>query len=260
MKLILILSTAILLLSGCSKQKADTNTLVIGMELAYPPFEMTDEQNRPIGVSVDIANALGKHLNRPIRIENIPFAGLIPSLKTGKIDLVISSMTATEERSQSIDFSQPYLKTGLCLLIGINSPIKDLEELNDPKFTYAVKQGTTGHLYATEHLAQSTLLVLEKESAAVLEVIQGKADAFIYDQMSTYMNWKRNPETTRALLTPIKQESWAIGLAKGNPDLLNQVNTFLKEYESQGGFEQLGNKHLPKQKAAFKELKIPFYF
>src|SRR5947207_15782299 len=89
------------------------DTLIVGMELKYPPFEMTDEQGNPKGVSVDMANALGRYLGKKIVIQNIAFDGLIPSLKSGKIDLIISSMTATTERTQSIDFSDPYLKTGL---------------------------------------------------------------------------------------------------------------------------------------------------
>ena len=63
---------------------------------------MTDTNGAPAGISVDLARALGKSLGRPVRIENLSFAGLIPALKTGKIDLIISSMTATPERAQSI--------------------------------------------------------------------------------------------------------------------------------------------------------------
>lgn len=259
MKTLLPLLALLLALVGCS-QNTDDNTLVIGMELAYPPFEMTDEHNKPTGISVEIAEALGKNLDRPIRIENIPFAGLIPSLKTGKIDLVISSMTATEERARSIDFSDPYLTIGLSLLVAKDSSVTRIADLNTPQRTVAVKQGTTGHLFATETLPLANVLVLEKESAAVLEVIQAKADAFIYDQMSTFKNAQRNPETTRALLDPIKQEAWAIGIAQGNPGLLQQVNAFLKAYKAQGGFDQLGDKYLSEQKAAFTKAGIPFYF
>src|SRR5271166_6466454 len=96
--------------------RADQNALVIGMELAFPPFEMLDSSGQPAGVSVDMAHAMGQYLNRPVRIENIPFDGLIPSLKTGKIDVIISSMTVTEDRKKSIDFTDPYLKMGLAIL------------------------------------------------------------------------------------------------------------------------------------------------
>jgi polar amino acid transport system substrate-binding protein len=234
--------------------------LLVGMELAYPPFEMRDERGEPAGVSVDLARALGEHLGVPVEIQNLPFDGLIPAVKTGRIDLIISSMTATTERAASIDFSDPYLKTGLCLLVRAASDIHALAEADRAGRTIAVKKGTTGHLFASQQLRAARPLVLDKESACVLEVVQGKADAFIYDQMSTLAHWRKNRETTRALLTPFQQEAWAIGVRKGRDGLLGRVNAFLAGYRARGGFEKLGDKWLAEQKAEFKKLGIDFVF
>lgn len=234
--------------------------LRVGMELSYPPFEMTDPQGNPAGVSVDLARAMAEAMGYGLRIENMPFDGLIPALKTGKIDLIISSMTATEERRKSIDFSEPYLRTGLCLLTGINSKIEKAEELNRAGVRVAVKKGTTGHLYALEHLSKAEVLVLDKEQACVLEVAQGKAEAFIYDQMSVLKNWQKNPKTTRALLTPFREEGWAVGLARGDDLLKNRVNEFLLKFSKEGGFEKLGDKYLKEQKDAFATLGYPFFW
>lgn len=238
---------------------AEKDTLVVGMELAYPPFEMTDTSGKPAGVSVDLAHELGKALGKKVIIENTAFDGLIPALKTGKIDLIISSMTATEERAKSIDFSDAYLSTGLCLLVKKGVPVTGIKDLDQPGRTVAVKKGTTGHNFAAKNIKQARLLVLDKESAAVLEVVQGKADAFIYDQMSTYQNWQRNQTTTKALLVPFQKESWAVGVRKGNDVLKMKVNAFLKEFRAKGGFERLGDRYLKEQKEAFKKLGYPFY-
>ena len=243
---------------GCTHRSTDT--LVVGMELAYPPFEMTDESGKPAGVSVDLANELGKFLGKKVVIENTSFDGLIPSLKTGRIDLIISSMTATPERALSVDFSEPYLKTGLCLLVSGKSGVQSIQDADQPGKVIAVKKGTTGQTYAAEHMKQAQVLVLDKEAACVLEVTQGKADAFIYDQMSVFKNWQRNQATTRALLIPFRQESWAVAVRKGNADSLRQVNAFLEDYRSRGGFEKLGDHWLPEQKEAFKKLGYPFFF
>ena len=236
-----------------------TKPLIVGMELAYPPFEMTDTNGKPSGVSVDLATDLAKNLGRPVVIQNTSFDGLIPALKTGKVDLVISSMTATAERAQSIDFSDPYLSTGLCLLLKKDSTAKGIADLDKAGVKVAVKKGTTGHLYATARLKNGEILVLDKESAAVLEVSQGKADAFIYDQMSTYQNWQRNKATTRAILEPFQKESWAVGIAKGNDELKGKVNAFIKDYRAKGGFEQLGDRYLKEMKDEFKRLGYPFF-
>jgi polar amino acid transport system substrate-binding protein len=230
------------------------------MELAYPPFEMTDQHGQPAGVSVDLARDLGKYLGRQIEIQNFAFDGLIPALQTRKIDLIISSMTATAERAKAIAFSDGYLNTGLCLLVGKNSTIKSMADADQPGRAVVVKKGTTGHLFAAANLKHAQVLVLDKEDACVLEVVQGKADAFIYDQISTYENWKRNPAATRPILEPFKQESWAVGLRRDDTNLLRQVNGFLKEYKAGGGFSRLGDRYLSEQKEAFRKLGYPFYF
>lgn len=248
----------IILLTGCGEKSS--NRLVIGMELAYPPFEMTDQQGQPAGISVDLARDLGKQIGRDVEIENIPFHGLIPSLQTHKIDLIISSMTATTERAKSIAFSDPYLTTGLCLLVGKGGPIQSIADADQPGRAIVVKQGTTGHVYATDNIKKAGVLVLDKEDACVLEVVQGKADAFIYDQISTYENWRRNTETTRAILKPFTQESWAVGLRLDDTNLLKSVNQFLKDYKADGGFNRLGDRYLKEQKEAFAKLGYPFYF
>ena len=178
--------------------------LRVGMELSYPPFEMTDPQGRPAGVSVSLAKALAAHLGRELVVENIAFDGLIPALKTGKIDCIISSMTATPERARSIAFSEPYLKTGLALLVGAKSPVQSAGDLDVAGRVIAVKKGTTGHQFAATSIKKARLLVLDKESAAVMEVAQGKADAFIYDSLSVYQNHKRHPDTTRPILKPFQ--------------------------------------------------------
>lgn len=241
-------------------QASAVEKLRVGMELSYPPFETIDPRGKPTGVSVRLAEALGKHLGREVVIENIAFDGLIPALKTGRIDCIISSMTATPERARSISFSEPYLKTGLALLVGGRSPVRSAEDLDAPGRTVAVKKGTTGHQYAVSSLKKAKVLVLDKENAAVLEVTQGKADAFIYDSLSVWQNQRRHPDTTRAVLQPFREESWAVGLRPGDTDLRNRINGFLEEFRRDGGFERLGDEFLPEVKKAFAEEGIPFYF
>lgn len=256
---LLPLLAALVLTALGSLVSAEEKPLIVGMELAYPPFEMTDPSGKPTGVSVDLATDLAQSLGRPVVIQNTAFDGLIPALKTGKIDLVISSMTATAERAKSIDFSDPYISTGLCLLLKKDSTAKGIADLDKEGVKVAVKKGTTGHIYATNNLKKAQVLVLDKESAAVLEVAQGKADAFIYDQMSTYQNWQRNKETTRAILEPFQKESWAVGIRQGNDELKAQVNRFIREYREKGGFAQLGERYFKDMKDEFKRLGSAFF-
>jgi polar amino acid transport system substrate-binding protein len=257
-----LLLMAILLSFSFAVARADAaaQPLVVGMELNYPPFEMTDAAGNPTGVGVDLARALCDYLHRPIDIQNMPFEGLIPALKTGRIDIIISSMTATDERRKSIDFSDPYLNTGLAILAKKDSPIQSIEDVDKPGMVIVVKTGTTTADYARDHFKNATVLPLQQDTACALEVVQGRADAFLYDQMSIYQFAKKNPDTTRGLLAPFQKESWAIGIRKGNDALETQVNAFLKDFKAHQGFAKLGDKYLKDDKEAFKEMGYPFYF
>lgn len=256
---LLLLAAAFIWAGACSPKKL-SNELIVGMELSYPPFETMDTSGKPTGVSVDLAEALGRSMGRPVAIKNIPFTGLIPSLKTGKIDCIISSMTDTPARRESIAFSNPYLSIGLALLVGKNSSIQSMVDIDQAGKTLVVRQGTTGEVWARENIHKAKILAVERESSAVLEIVQGKADAFLYDQMSVWKNAQEHSDTTRAILKPVQRENWAIGVRLHDEALRKSINAFLDEFRANGGFEALGNKYLGDQKAAFNKEGIPFYF
>jgi len=251
-----------LLLTACQKPGSSNSQqgepLRVGMELTYPPFEMQDDSGKPDGAGVKLAEALATDLGRPLRIVPMEFSGLIPALKSGSVDLVLSSMTATDERRQSIDFSEPYAHTGLALLVGKNSDVRSIDDLKSPGRKIAVKSATTGESWAAAHLPGAKLTGFTDEAACVQEVAQGRADAFLYDQLSIFRYQKANPATTRALLTPFVEESWAIGIKKGDDALKARVNDFLARFRKEGGFEKLGERYLADEKKFLEEQGIPF--
>lgn len=243
---------------GRSNSSDKDAVLRVGMDLSYPPFEMQDKTGTPDGVSVKLAEALAADLGRPLKIVPMEFSGLIPALKTGNIDLILSSMTATDERRQSIDFSKPYAFTGLALLVRKDSDIQSIEDLKKPGHSVTAKAATTGETWAIKNLPGAKRVVFEDQTACVLEVVQGRAAAFIYDQLSIYRYAEENKETTRGLLKPFVEESWAIGIAKGNDALLSQVNAFLDEFRKQDGFGKLGERYLRDETKFLEASGIPF--
>ena len=88
------------------------NKLIVGMEVSFFPFEYANEKGEPIGFEVDIAQLAAKELGVEIEIKDMEFAGLIPALQSGKIDMIISGMTRTLTRAKSVSFTQPYFVTG----------------------------------------------------------------------------------------------------------------------------------------------------
>ncbi len=249
-------------LCGCGKPagtaKGPGDPLVIGMDMTYPPFEFKNEKGEPDGVDVRMAEELAKKLGRPLQLESYAFDGLIPALQSGKIDLIISGMTADEERAQSIDFSDPYAFTGLAILVAKDSPIQSIADLKKPGSRIAAKLGTTGEKWARKNLPGAVVNALDGEATCALEVAQGRADAFLYDQLSIYKYCQANAATTRAILEPFVEEAWAIGIRKGNDALRAEVNAFLKEFHDSGGLARLGDIYLSEEKKLLKEMGQPF--
>lgn len=247
----------VLLLASCGKPSQE-GPLRVGMELTYPPFEMKDREGNPDGVSVRLAEALAADLGRSLEIVPMEFSGLIPALKSGSVDLVISSMSATDVRRQSIDFSEPYAFIGLAVLVAKDSPVRSAEDLRKPGTRIAVKAGTTGESWVSANLPQALPTAFGEDAACVLEVVQGRAEAFIYDQLSIYRHHRRNEGTTRALLEPFVEECWAVGLRKGNERLKGRVDEFIRKFREAGGFEDLGRRYLAEEKKALEEMGMPF--
>ena len=256
------LSLLILILLPLGSAVMEGNgTLVVGMELAYPPFETKDSNGNPSGVSVDFAKDFAEFIGKDILIENIAWGGLIPSIQTGKVDMVVSSMTIRDDRLELVDFSEPYANALLAVLVNKDSGIEAIEDLNQAGKKIAVKSGTTGHLYAEKNLNDAELIVLEDESACVMEVAQGKVDGFIYDQLTIYRNWQNNLDTTSAVFIPFQNvEKWGVAVQKGNDELLGQLNDFIAQYGAEGGFDKLTEKYLSVEKEAFDELGFQWFF
>ncbi len=262
-------------LAGCGQDQAASSAqsstptsgatqgkpLVVAMELAYPPFETKDDAGNPSGISVDFMRDFGDAYGYDVEIQNTGWDGLIPSLQTGKADLVISSMTITPEREEAVDFSDSYARAQLAILANSASGVASIDDLDQTDKTVAVKTGSTGDVFATKNLKNAQITRLADESACVTEVVQGKADGFLYDQLTVYRNNEANPDTTEAVFIPFQDpEYWGVAVAKGNQELLDQLNEFIAQSKQDGEFDRLTQTYLSDEKAAFDRLGFAWFF
>ena len=242
-------------LAGCTSNAADSDssatdgnatgekTLRVAMELAYPPFETKDDAGNPEGLAVDFIRDFGAAYGYDVQIENTAWDGLIPSLQSDKADLVISSMTITDERKQSVDFSDAYAMAQLAILANADSGVASIDDLNQPGKKVAVKTGSTGDVYATKNLTNAEIARLADESACVTEVVQA------------------NPDTTEAVFIPFQDaEEWGIAVKKGNTELLDQLNAFIAQSKTDGEFDRLTEKYLADEKKAFDQYGFKWFF
>ena len=221
------------------------NKLIVGMEVAFFPFEYANEKGEPIGFDVEIAQLAAKELGVEIEIRDMEFSGLIPSLQSGKIDMIISGMTRTLTREKTVSFTQPYFVTGLCVLLSNKKApdLQDVKELNSPDRILAVKLGTTGDLITGKLFPKAQVNRFKEETACAREVVTGRADAFLYDQLSISKHHKENPEATRALLKPFTYEPYSIAIRKGDADFLGWLNLFLETIKADGRYQELYQKY-----------------
>lgn len=261
------------ILAGCSGGGSDggeaTNsdggstdkTLTVAMELAYPPFETRDEAGDAYGISPAFMQRFADEYGYDLVIENTAFDGLIPALQTGKADAVMSSITITDEREAEVDFTDPYAVAQLAILANAQSGISSIDDLNQADKTVAVKTGSTGDVYATTHLTNAQIVRLADESACVTEVVQGRADGFLYDQLTIYRNNQANPDTTTAVFIPFQDpEYWGIAVQSGDDELRTQFNEFIAQCKQDGTFDELTQEFLADEKAAFDDLGFRWFF
>ena len=250
-----------LLLAAAGASCSDrSRTLLIGTDATYPPFEFVDERGQLAGIDIEIGRYIAAALGKRAEFKNINFDGLITALQSGSVDMIISSMTANEERRMSVTFSEPYVKTGIALLISAKSAVKTADDLKAQDRRVVVRLGTTGEMWAKEHLPEVPRVTLESDPACVLEVVNGTVDAWIYDQISIMKNQARHPEATRANLTPLREEVWEIAMRKGEDNLLADVNKALAKMRADGEFARLAEKHLKQEREMMRAQGLPFVF
>ena len=220
--------------------------LVVGMELKYPPFEFTDEKGQPQGLDVELARMAAKDLGVELEIKDMEWTGLIPALQTGKIDIIISGITGTLERAKTITFTSPYFTTGLCALLSTKraADVSKVDQLNDPKRVIAVRTGTTADLLVGKRFPKATISRYKDESACVQEVVNGRADAFLYDQLSIAKHAREFKDETKAILTPFTYEPFCIAMRKGDFDLWNWLEMFVTLRGKDGSLEELRAKYV----------------
>lgn len=240
---------------------SDSETWNIGMELKFPPFETIDPStNTPKGVSVEIANELGKRLNKKIVIKPTEYPSLIPSLETKNIDLIISSMTITPERQKTIDFSSEYAKGQLSLAYNKNFNYEKYTSLNSNDVTIAVKKGTVGEQWAKQYIPNAKIKGFEGVGEAMLDVNNNSSQAFIYDPLSLIQakNGLDNVQVDKSALPNVS--GWGIGMRKNNPIAQKRISQELDKMKNDGFYDRIRNEFLKEEQEKYAQNGLEFYF
>ena len=217
----------------------------VGFEAGYFPFEMTAKDGKFIGFDVDLAKALAKSMGVKVVFVNTAWDGIIPALVTDKIDIILGGMTITQERNLKVNFCDPYIVIGQAILLNKKHEgmVKSYKDLNNPKYTIVSRLGTTGEEAAKRMISKAKYKSYEGQVEAAMEVIQGNADAMIYDlpfiEKTHALHGKGKTVT---ISDPFTFEPLAIAIRKGDPDFLNFLNNFQRQYKGDGRWQRAYNK------------------
>ena len=213
----------------------------VGMSGSQPPFVMKDRKGKLIGFEVDMAQALADAMGAKLKIVQKPFAELLPTLERGDVDLVMSGMTMTAERSLSFAFVGPYYVSGKSLLTQdeVLARTERTTELNRENLTLVALEGSTSQLYVKSDLPKAKLLTAPDYDAAIKMVLSGKAKAMVADLPACVVTMLRFPSkgltTSSALLT---LEPIGVAMPLDDPVLEKYVTNILEAMEATGQIEE----------------------
>ncbi len=219
--------------------------LRVGFESGYMPFEMTDKKGDFVGFDIDMAKEMAKAMGVKFVPVNTAWDGIIPALTTNKFDIIMSGMTITQERNLKINFADPYIIVGQTILLAEKheGTVTSYKDLNNPRYTVTSKLGTTGEQAVKRLIPRANYKSFETEPEAALEVVNGKADAFVYDlPYCVVFNAQQGKGKLVFLDKPFTFEPLAWAINKGDPDFLNWLNNFLRQVKNDGRYDRIYNK------------------
>lgn len=235
--------------AGMVDDVVQRGTLRVGMDPTYMPFEMTNKRGEIIGFEVDLLKAMAKAMGVKLELVSTSYDGIIPALLTDKFDMIGSGMTLTQERNLRVNFSEPFIVVGQTLLIRqeLQGKIKSYKDLNDAQYRITSKVGTTGEMVAKKLIAKAQYHGYDNEQEALMDVVNGKADAFIYDAPYNVVALNKAGAGKLVFLDePFTYEPLAFGLKKGDHDSLNWINNFLRQIKQDGSYDRIHDKWFKK--------------
>ncbi|WP_407418619.1 amino acid ABC transporter substrate-binding protein [Paratractidigestivibacter faecalis] len=218
--------------------------LTVVAELGFAPFEYMDEKTgEPVGFDVDVINAVAEKMGLTASyLPNQKFDTLVPIIKQGgKADVSIAAITITDERLESVDFSEPYLDSNQAIVVAKGSSETE-ETLNDASKQVVCQGGTTGDEWIGENLPDAVRVPVDDVTAALTGVQTGLYQAMVVDlPVASYMLSQSFSDLEIVKEIPTG-EQYGIAVSKDNPELTQAVNKALEDMKSDGTMKEIETK------------------
>ncbi|MBO0589507.1 basic amino acid ABC transporter substrate-binding protein [Sporosarcina sp. E16_8] len=228
--------------SGASKDgDSGKRVLKVGTDATYAPMELMDEKGNIVGIDIDIVKAIAEAAGFEVEFKNYGWEPLFPAVDGGEVDFAVSSITITDERKESFDFTDPYFAANQLILVPEDSTVTKFEDLKDKKVS--VQINTTGHTVTKKLLGitSSKIVATESMPLAISEMINGNADAAIGDN-AVIIDYKANNPKVKVKTVEddsFEKEFYGLMVKKGNTEIIDMLNEGIKIIKENGKLKEI---------------------
>ncbi len=242
--LALCLSSAAAASSPVLDRVIASGVIKVAMSGDQPPFNAVSRDKSVIGFDVDLAKAMAGAMKVKLDIVEMPFGELQAAVKSGKVDMVISGMAITPERTQAVTFVGPYMMSGKSMLVSAatRDKVKTGADFNKSGITLVALEKSTSETFVQRKLPNAKLKGIDNYNAGIQMVIAGDADAMVADMPACKLAVLRNPSSGLAVLPPLSVEPVGIAVANNDPQFENLLRNYLSMFEKTGLTSKLRKK------------------
>ncbi|MFR7451466.1 MAG: transporter substrate-binding domain-containing protein [Gemmiger sp.] len=220
--------------------------LIMSTNAAFPPYEMTADDGSFEGIDVEIAGAIAEKLGLELQIDDMDFDAALLAAQTGKSDMVMAGVTVTEDRQTVMDFSDSYATGIQVVIVPEDSDIASIDDMTGKMI--GVQRGTTGDQYCSASVedggfGEENVTRYDNGLTAVQALNNGQVDCVVIDNAPAQEFVAANPGL-KILDTEYANEEYAIGVAKGNTQLLDAINTAIAELKADGTIQSILDKYI----------------
>ena len=229
--------------TGCNKSKK-TDVIVIATDATWPPMEMVNKNKEIVGYSVDFFAEVAKETGLKIEVKNVAWDGIFGGLMTKKYDVIVSSVTITDERKKKMDFSVPYFNAGQILVVPIASKAVTVDDLKGKKVGAQI--GTTGAI-EIKKFKDVTLKSYDEIGLAFADMAAGRIDGIVTDTpiAANYAMQKDEYKSKFKIVgEQFTNEFYGLAINKGRTELLNKINKGIEAVKAKGFDKKLEKKWL----------------
>lgn len=215
--------------------------LIMSTNAAFPPYEMTTDSGEFEGIDIETAQAIADKLGLELQIDDMDFDAALLAVQQGKADMVMAGVTVTDERQNVMDFTDSYATGIQSIIVKEDSDIASVDDLAGKKI--GTQRGTTGYLYCSDDFGDENVVAYDNGLTAVQMLNNGQVDCVVIDNAPAKEFVAANPGL-KLLDTAYVEESYAIGVGKGNTELKDAINTALEELKADGTLQAIVGKYI----------------